>query len=672
MSIADKITALITARNNIRQALVQQQVNDAINHGFSDFAADIANIGGNISLPDWDEEPTPWERPSTWPNLDEVEFSQGEQGVYITYDLSIIGDKSYIGVYCEVPSGQTFDIQRGHLENNVFVADETYTYTTNQRFRQNLNSLNGDIQLWKVVSTNQIKIFGFCTNTASGTILPIGAQPCVEIKYNLPQLTNQMTNTTSMTNTGSSARITCSALTQSIIGNIDFANSVAENSMFSSSYSLQNVNIVLTNKINKINNMFGNCISLKYLNLTQIDTSSVTDMSNLFYQCSSLRYLIFNFNTSKVTDMSGMFYNCFSLRYLNFNNLFDTSKVTTMVNMFRGCYSLLTLDLSNFNTNLVTSMNSMFRTCYSLNSLILGNNFNTSKVTDMSYMFNTCPSLLNLNLGEKFDTSEVTTMEAMFLSCLSLRTLNLKNKFFTNKVTTMNSMFRSCGAFQIELGNNFNTSNVTDMYYMFNQCGNLLYLDLKDKFDTSKVTNMAGMFQSCINLQFINLGNNFDTSKVTNMASMFQTDYSLQEIDLKNKFDTSSATSIANIFTGCISLRSLDLGPHFSFSSQTTVGNFLQTTANLQYLNGRNIVSNTNVFIGSSSSILTEYVNPIIQAVHQSYSTCYALTRQSILNIINSLPQVSSTKTLTLGTLNKTKLSDAEIAVATQKGWTVA
>lgn len=43
MSVADKITRLTTARNNIRTALANKGVS-ASSHGFEDFATDIGNI----------------------------------------------------------------------------------------------------------------------------------------------------------------------------------------------------------------------------------------------------------------------------------------------------------------------------------------------------------------------------------------------------------------------------------------------------------------------------------------------------------------------------------------------------------------------------------------------------------------------------------------------------
>ena len=59
-------------------------------------------------------------------------------------------------------------------------------------------------------------------------------------------------------------------------------------------------------------------------------------------------------------------------------------------------------------------------------------------------------------------------------------------------------------------------------------------------------------------------------------------------------------------------------------------------------------------------------------SVNHKYDQAYKLTRASLNSIISRLPTVTGSKTITLGKVNKLKLTSAEIAVATQKGWTVA
>ena len=48
------------------------------------------------------------------------------------------------------------------------------------------------------------------------------------------------------------------------------------------------------------------------------------------------------------------------------------------------------------------------------------------------------------------------------------------------------------------------------------------------------------------------------------------------------------------------------------------------------------------------------------------------LTHDSLMVIINGLQTVTETQTLTLGSTNLAKLTDAEKKVATDKGWTLA
>lgn len=57
------------------------------------------------------------------------------------------------------------------------------------------------------------------------------------------------------------------------------------------------------------------------------------------------------------------------------------------------------------------------------------------------------------------------------------------------------------------------------------------------------------------------------------------------------------------------------------------------------------------------------------------FNNCTKLTHDSLMSIINALYNysgTSTTKTLTLGTTNLEKLTDAEKAIATQKGWSLA
>lgn len=213
--------------------------------------------------------------------------------------------------------------------------------------------------------------------------------------------------------------------------------------------------------------MFGNCYSLKSLDLSNFDTRNVLDMTAMFHDCHDLRSLdLSSFNTSKVLGMTAMFANCRNLEYINLSS-FNTSRVVSMAEMFRNCQSLKALDLRHFNTSNVRDMNQMFSFCESLQSLDVST-FNTSEVRDMSLMFKCCESLNSLNV-RNFDTGKVTDMTVMFGYCQQLTELDVTN-FNTLSVKSMDGMFVFCEKIKTFDLSSFNLKNVEITYEMFRCC----------------------------------------------------------------------------------------------------------------------------------------------------------------------------------------------------------
>ena len=307
---------------------------------------------------------------------------------------------------------------------------------------------------------------------------------------------------------------------------------------------------------------FYDCMSLRSIDLSGLDTSQATDMSDMFSGCSSLASLdLSSLDTSQATDMSSMFRGCSSLASLDLSS-FDTSKVTDMSSMFHGCSSLKSLDLSSFDTSQAADMSSMFYSCPKLASLDLSS-FDTSQVTGMSGMFGCCSSLSSLDLSS-FGTSKAADMSSMFYDCQSLTSLDLSS-FGTSSATDMSSMFRGCGKLASLDLSSFGTSGATSMFEMFEYCQSLASLDLSS-FDTSKVADMSSMFSFCSSLASLDLPP-LDTSKVADMSSMFQDCSKLASLDL-SPLDTSKVTDMSCMFSGCSSLASLDLS---SFDTSSVV-----------------------------------------------------------------------------------------------------
>lgn len=174
-----------------------------------------------------------------------------------------------------------------------------------------------------------------------------------------------------------------------------------------------------------------------------------------------------------------------------------------------------------------------------------------------------------------------------------------------------------------------NTSNVTDMGYMFNYCTSLTKIPL---LDTSNVTKMNYMFQNCQSLISIP---QLDTSKVTTINWAFAYCLSLTTIP---QLDTSSVIVVNGMFVRCYALTTLggfkDLGKAYS------------TTQSANY-------SNYTLDLSESNN----------------------LTHDSLMNVINNLYDIASIgvqpQKLVLGSRNLAKLTEEEIAIATNKGWNV-
>ena len=168
----------------------------------------------------------------------------------------------------------------------------------------------------------------------------------------------------------------------------------------------------------------------------------------------------------------------------------------------------------------------------------------------------------------------------------------------------------------------YNSIQWTDLSYMFSNCSLLPSLDLSG-FNTSNVTNMRCMFYYCILLNSLDLSG-FNTSQVTDMSNMFNYCIWLNSLDVSH-FDTSNVTDMSNMFSDCSSLETIKCDglqlPNINLSS-----------------------------IGLDKS---------------------PLTVDSIVGLLNALPQSTHNYSFKIGKTNIYKLSDDQKAIATNKGWTL-
>lgn len=85
---------------------------------------------------------------------------------------------------------------------------------------------------------------------------------------------------------------------------------------------------------------------------------------------------------------------------------------------------------------------------------------------------------------------------------------------------------------------------------------------------------------------------------------------------------------------------------------------------------GQNATNVLNCFV--SCSALTNIIGEVKFPISFTFADSILLTRDSLMNVLNSIPTVDTKQTLTLGTTNLAKLTDEEKKVATDKGWTLA
>lgn len=378
-----------------------------------------------------------------------------------------------------------------------------------------------------------------------------------------------------------------------------------------------------------------------------VPKNKLTSSQLLFRECRSL-ITIPLLDTSKISQFS--FQNCVSLREIP---LIDTSKATSMWQMFLGCYSLQRVPL--LNTSNVTGMAQMFSSCYSLKDIP---NFDTSKVTNMSYMFSSCVALRNI---PNFDTAKVTDMSHMF----EQSGLIIAPILNTSSVTNMNNMFSDCDNLTTADLQGYNVSNVTNMSRMFSGCQNLNVLNIQD-WDTSKVTNMSSMFSGCHYGGSLKPTFNIDglnTSSVTDMSNMFanQTGYGSTEYILN--FDTSNVINISYMFNS--SYGNLIQMKNADFSKVTNCNGFAGSVKSIKLNDHHNL---GEAFL---TTVSANYYNYRFQLERQT-----STPKENLIEIIEGLYDIKTKgvkpQQLILGSTNLAKLTSEEIAIATDKGWTVS
>ena len=222
------------------------------------------------------------------------------------------------------------------------------------------------------------------------------------------------------------------------------------------------------------------------------------------------------------------------------------------------------------------------------------------------------------------------------------------SKLDTSKITNGEYLFEYFKGEEIKNLNFLDTSNFDTMYAMFSNCRNIASLKGVENWDTHKNKKFGYMFQYCTRITSLDLSR-WDTSSATSTNYMFYNCTSLTSLDLSG-WDVSKVTDMSGMLNNCSHLISLDL-------SGWDLSGITSTSA----LNGMfAYCSRLTTVIGSISGIKSN--------ITLSNSP---LTRESALVFINGLETITATRTITFSTSTKALLTEEDIAIATNKGWTV-
>ena len=240
--------------------------------------------------------------------------------------------------------------------------------------------------------------------------------------------------------------------------------------------------------------------------------------------------------------------------------------------------------------------------------------------TSLNYLFKNNTNLININVSN-WDTSNITSLRRAFAQIPNLTSVDFAD---------------------------WDVSHVTVFYAMFDACKKIENIDVS-KWDTSSAINMGWMFNGN-NLKHLDVSN-FNTSKVTNMFAMFSGSNSLTQLDISN-FDTSNV---------------LDFGRAFAYWSG------VNKELNISGLNLSKCTSMDGTFLNTAFKVIRcdGLKLPNIDMSNIGLNDSTELTVDSIVGLLNALPQSDKGYSFQIGDVNIAKLTDEQKAIATDKGWTL-
>ena len=278
--------------------------------------------------------------------------------------------------------------------------------------------------------------------------------------------------------------------------------------------------------------------------------------------------------------------------------------------------------------------------------------FSMEGITSMQKQFYGC---INITTIPQLDTSKVTNMSYMFYMCVNIETIP---QLDTSKVTGMQNMFYGCK--KIVNIPTLDKASCTDMNNMFNGCEKLTIIPFADlNFDN--ILNVSNMFANCYSLTSVG---NLSFANISHIERLFSCSYQdMSNLETIGNIYCPKATSLYDTFQNLSKLVSIG---EITCEAATNVRDMFSNDKALQNIGGL-------INLGQAYST-TESANNGYYTLNLSNSKL--LTHDSLMNVINNLYDIATkgcnTQMLRLGSINMAKLTAEEIAIATNKGFSVS
>ena len=195
-------------------------------------------------------------------------------------------------------------------------------------------------------------------------------------------------------------------------------------------------------------------------------------------------------------------------------------------------------------------------------------------------------------------------------------------------------------------------------------------------FTNSSGTLLNSFLAGCYSLDDLDISN-WHIVKINSFSAFFDSCFHLKEIDLSSwtvdNDELTAKNTLNSTFYGLYNCQSIKIPFSLKMVTSGTISSMFTTDTPLRYLD----IHNWDISVSTNSyppniPVLVDYYPPKLYSVNQTYADAKMLSKDSLVRILEALPTVSTAKTITLGQTNKVKLTDEEIAIATEKGWTVA